>query len=126
MSLMCLSRRIAIAISIASVIVIAPGCRRSAEQQPKPASGSGGAETTPPASSAPPQQSADTAATPAAAPEQLPSDTAIGKMLEPSKGDLDSMVERRYIRMLVTFSRTNYFLDGPEQHGATYDAGKLF
>ncbi len=47
-------------------------------------------------------------------------------MLEPSKGDLDSMIERRYIRMLVTFSKTNYFLDGPEQHGATYDGAKQF
>ena len=47
-------------------------------------------------------------------------------MLEPSKGDLDKMLERRYIRMLVTFSKTNYFLDGPDQHGATYDGAKLF
>jgi len=47
-------------------------------------------------------------------------------MLEPSKEDLDSMIERRYIRMLVTFSKTNYFLDGPDQHGATYDGAKLF
>lgn len=47
-------------------------------------------------------------------------------MLEPAKGDLDEMIERRYIRMLVTFSKTNYFLDGPDQHGATYDAAKLF
>jgi len=47
-------------------------------------------------------------------------------MVEPSKGDLAEMSERRYIRMLVTFSKTNYFLDGPVQHGATYDAAKLF
>src|SRR3954471_7475609 len=65
------------------------------------------------------------ASTPAPA-DQPPSDDAIGAMLAPWKGDLDGMVERRYIRMLVTFSKTNYFLDGPEQHGATYDAAKLF
>jgi membrane-bound lytic murein transglycosylase MltF len=47
-------------------------------------------------------------------------------MLEPSKGDLDEMIERRYIRMLVTFSKTNYFLDGPQQLGLTPDAAKLF
>jgi membrane-bound lytic murein transglycosylase MltF len=85
-------------------------CRRSPEQ------------TTPGATASSP----DAAAVPPASTSQLPSDSAIAKMLEPSKGDLDSMVERRYIRMLVTFSKTNYFLDGPEQHGATYDGGRLF
>jgi hypothetical protein len=55
----------------------------------------------------------DAAATPPAAVDELPSDSAVAKMLEPTHGDLDQMVERRYIRMLVTFSKTNYFLDGP-------------
>ena len=41
-------------------------------------------------------------------------------------GDLDGMIERRYVRMLVTFSRTNYFLDRAEQRGITYEMGKLF
>ena len=36
------------------------------------------------------------------------------------------MVERRFIRVLVTFNKTNYFVDKAEQHGATYEAGKLF
>ena len=36
------------------------------------------------------------------------------------------MVKRRFIRVLVTFSKTNYFVDKAEQHGATYEAGKLF
>ena len=36
------------------------------------------------------------------------------------------MIERRIIRMLVTFSRTNYFLDGGEHRGITYEAGKFF
>jgi membrane-bound lytic murein transglycosylase MltF len=58
--------------------------------------------------------------------EPAPSEEAIGKMLTPWRGDLKGMVERRYIRMLVTFSKTNYFLDGPTQRGGTYDAGKLF
>ena len=56
----------------------------------------------------------------------MQSDGAIGQLLAPWQGDLDGMVERRYIRMLVTFSKTNYFVDGIEQHGATYDAAKLF
>lgn len=96
------------------------GCRPSAEESKTAA---------PPPSTAaapvPAQAGRDTAGTPAP-PDEPPSDGAIAKMLEPSKGDLDSMIERRYIRMLVTFSKTNYFLDGPEQHGATYDGAKLF
>jgi membrane-bound lytic murein transglycosylase MltF len=47
-------------------------------------------------------------------------------MLAPWTGDLDGMVERRYVRMLVTFSRTNYFLDKATQRGITYEAGKMF
>ncbi len=41
-------------------------------------------------------------------------------------GDLDKMVERRFIRVLVTFSKTNYFLDGGRQRGATYEGMKAF
>jgi membrane-bound lytic murein transglycosylase MltF len=47
-------------------------------------------------------------------------------MLAPWTGDLAGMVERRYIRVLVTLSRTNYFIDQAEQRGITYDAGKKF
>jgi len=95
-------------------------CGQSSPEQSKAAA--------PPAST-PPSTPAPTQSSPEAAPmrvDQLPSDDAIAKMLEPSKGDLDEMMERRYIRLLVTFSKTNYFLDGPEQHGATYDGAKLF
>lgn len=58
--------------------------------------------------------------------EPPPTDAAVRAALAPWQGDLDGMIERRYIRMLVTFSKTNYFLDKAEQHGATYEAGKLF
>jgi membrane-bound lytic murein transglycosylase MltF len=47
-------------------------------------------------------------------------------MLQPWTGDLDGMVERRFVRILVTFNRTNYFLDKAEQRGLTYEAGQLF
>lgn len=47
-------------------------------------------------------------------------------MLAAWNGDLDGMIERRYIRVLCTFNRTNYFLDKAEQRGITYEAGKLF
>lgn len=36
-------------------------------------------------------------------------------------GDLDGMVERRYLRALVTSSKTHYFLDGAVQRGLAYE-----
>jgi len=46
--------------------------------------------------------------------------------IEPWTGDLDGMIERRLIRVLVTYSKTFYFLDQGTQRGATYDAFRLF
>ena len=46
-------------------------------------------------------------------------------MRQPWTGDLDGMADRRFVRMLVTFSRTNYFIDGARQYGLTYEAGRL-
>src|SRR5512145_852356 len=48
---------------------------------------------------------------------ELPSEDAIARALAPWTGDLDGMMERRYVRMLVTFSKTNYFVDRAEAHG---------
>jgi membrane-bound lytic murein transglycosylase MltF len=123
-------RRGCIAAVMVGLVVGLSACRQSAPEQSQTST------TAPPQTAAPapaatpaPAPSAQSGPEAAAAPapvEQLESDSAIAKMLEPSKGDLDKMIERRYIRMLVAFSKTNYFLDGPEQHGATHDAGKLF
>jgi len=44
----------------------------------------------------------------------------------PWKGDLDGMIERRLIRVLVVPSRTNYFVDKGVQKGATYDLVRQF
>jgi len=41
-------------------------------------------------------------------------------------GDLDGMVKRKLIRAAVTFSLTNYFLDGAQQRGLSYEALQLF
>jgi membrane-bound lytic murein transglycosylase MltF len=40
---------------------------------------------------------------------------------EPWIGDFDKMTERRQIRVLVTYSKTFYFLDRGQQRGITYD-----
>ena len=47
----------------------------------------------------------------------------LGRMWE---GDLDGMVERRLIRVLVAYSKTYYFLDGARQRGVTYDIFEAF
>lgn len=41
-------------------------------------------------------------------------------------GDLEGMRQRRYIRVLVTYSRTNYYLDGAATKGFTADLAKAF
>jgi hypothetical protein len=42
---------------------------------------------------------------------------ALKSMLEPWHGDLDGMVERRYIRILTVANKTNYFFDKSRQRG---------
>jgi len=41
-------------------------------------------------------------------------------------GDLDGMIERRLVRVLVTYSKTNYFVDKGTQRGIVYEAFRLF
>jgi len=41
-------------------------------------------------------------------------------------GDLDGMIQRRYVRVLVTYSKTHYFVDRATQRGLVYDFGRLF
>ena len=49
-----------------------------------------------------------------------------GKIRPAWFGDLDEMVERRLLHAVVTFSDTNYFVDGAEQKGLSYEALRLF
>ncbi len=56
--------------------------------------------------------------------EELTIDT--DEAIQPWTGDLDGMIERRLIRVLVAYSKTFYFLDHGTQRGATYDAFRLF
>src|SRR5688500_16972871 len=41
-------------------------------------------------------------------------------------GDVHGMLERRYIRALVLYNKTNFFYDGPQARGITYEALKEF
>jgi membrane-bound lytic murein transglycosylase MltF len=44
---------------------------------------------------------------------------------KPFKGDLDEMVKRRLVRVGVTYSRTNYFVEKGVQRGVAYEYTKL-
>jgi membrane-bound lytic murein transglycosylase MltF len=52
-------------------------------------------------------------------------DSELGPMNE-FRGDFDEIVERGYVRALVTPSRTHYFLDGATQRGLTYEGLREF
>ena len=41
-------------------------------------------------------------------------------------GDLDEMIKKRRIRILVIYNKTFYFVDRGRQRGATYDLGRAF
>jgi membrane-bound lytic murein transglycosylase MltF len=47
------------------------------------------------------------------------------EILKPWTGDLDGMVERRMIRVLTAYSRTQFFIDRGTPRGTAYDQGKL-
>ena len=71
------------------------------------------------------------APSPAAEPETRPEvaipETGIASVaLAPWTGDLDGMVERRYIRVLTNYSRTSFFIDQGTPRGLVPDAFKLF
>lgn len=57
---------------------------------------------------------------------QVPGDSTLRELSVVRLGDLDSMRARRYIRMLVVPSRTQYFLDGGTPRGLAVDAAALF
>ncbi|MDX2437185.1 MAG: transporter substrate-binding domain-containing protein [Acidobacteriota bacterium] len=47
-------------------------------------------------------------------------------MLKPFHGDFEAMVEEREIRVLVTYNKTSFFLDGGTQRGITVDMLREF
>jgi membrane-bound lytic murein transglycosylase MltF len=50
----------------------------------------------------------------------------VEEVLGPFHGDFDAMVEKREIRVLVTYNMTNFFLDGGTQRGITADGLREF
>jgi ABC-type amino acid transport substrate-binding protein len=70
-----------------------------------------------------PEPSAPPAATPS---DPVPfQDLAAADILNLNQrwsGDYNDLEERRFLRVLVPFSRTLYYLDGPEQKGIAYES----
>jgi membrane-bound lytic murein transglycosylase MltF len=62
----------------------------------------------------------------AGAAEDAPPEGIDFENAQPWVGDLDAMVARRYLRALVTYNKTFYFLDGAEQRGISYEQLKEF
>src|SRR5262249_38581251 len=50
---------------------------------------------------------------------------SVTEITKPWTGDLDGMVDRRLIRVLTVYSRTQYFIDQGTPRGTAYDQGKL-
>jgi membrane-bound lytic murein transglycosylase MltF len=51
---------------------------------------------------------------------------AAEEAMKPWTGDLDGMIERRFIRILTVYSKTFYFVDKGVQRGSSYDIARLF
>ncbi|MGE3935438.1 MAG: transporter substrate-binding domain-containing protein [Rhodospirillaceae bacterium] len=66
-------------------------------------------------------EAAETAAPPAKADRLLPDVTT-----HAFTGDLDGMIQRRQIRVLVPYSKTFFFVDRGTQLGLAYEIGRLF
>ena len=90
-----------------------------------PAATPGGTETTAaaPRAGEAPLAEADTTSDPDEPSLVVPEEFA--KVWTPRMGDLDEIVERRTVRMLVTFNATSYFVDLGKQGGFTYELGRL-
>src|SRR5262245_46516055 len=57
---------------------------------------------------------------------EITDDTLSEEILRKWTGDLDGMIERRVIRVLTTYSKTNFFIDKGAQMGLVVDAMRLF
>lgn len=62
----------------------------------------------------------------AATDTRSPDNPVVAFVLRKWTGDLDGMIERRYIRVLTTYSKTNFFLDRLNERGLVVDAFRQF
>jgi membrane-bound lytic murein transglycosylase MltF len=57
---------------------------------------------------------------------ELQRQTAREQIVSKWTGDLDGMIQRRVVRVLTTYSKTQYFVDQGTQRGLVYDFASLF
>lgn len=102
--------KLLLTLSLAVVFISVQGCK-TATQQSSPANTTAASQTVTP------QANAD---------ESI--DPSLLDRLKNEKwnGDIEGMVQRRYIRALVLYNKTNFFYDGPQPRGITYEALKEF
>ena len=116
-------RVVIVAVLLASALLAACGGdskpAKTPPAPPAPTAATATATTTP-AATGEAAQGAPESATPLELPEHY------GELLKPNFDDLDGMVKRRIIRVLVVQSRLFYFVDRGQQRGVTYDALQAF
>src|SRR5262245_664210 len=117
-------------ILVCALATLASGCGQ--QSSPAPATETAASA---PAQSAPASPAAAPAASPGDEPDSAasPAEEAVrqgglppGVVAQKWTGDLDGMIERRVIRVLTTYSKTNYFVDRGTQRGLVYDAFQIF
>jgi membrane-bound lytic murein transglycosylase MltF len=81
-----------------------------------------------PSTPAPAAAQADTTSGTAEVPDGPPDPQQVvrAKVMQPWKGDLEGMIERRLIRVLTTYSKTGFFIDKGAQFGLVYDSFRQF
>ncbi|HEU4694328.1 MAG TPA: transporter substrate-binding domain-containing protein, partial [Vicinamibacterales bacterium] len=87
---------------------------------------SGQQEAAPPATAVATPSAADAAIPETVSPYDALPEAVRLVMDEPFTGDFDALVQRRSIRVGVTFNRTHYFIDKGQERGLTYESLKLF
>jgi membrane-bound lytic murein transglycosylase MltF len=116
------NRSLLSAIFIISLLLAAAGCKKdtSKPEAAKPAAAPQKDEK--PAATA----LSDTANEKEGNPVDEQGQTARAPILRKWTGDLDGMIQRRVIRVLTTYSKTQYFVDQGTQRGLVYDMASLF
>ncbi len=87
---------------------------------------SGQQEAAPPATAVATPSAADAAIPETVSPYDALPEAVRLVMDRPFTGDFDALVQRRSIRVGVTFNRTHYFIDKGQERGLTYESLKLF
>ena len=111
-------RRVPVSALFPLLLIAAAGC------SPKPQDSS--ASSAAPAPVAAPAASTEAPIPPTASPLDALPESVRARVDQPFTGDLDAMIERRSIRVGVTYNRTHYFIDHGQERGLTYESLKRF